>query len=98
MCLSVFVCNNDVLVSVCGAVIISGVHSVHSVNADSPRSVPLALKPSRAVSLPVGCCRPHPPSPFIVITTTTATTILWPFVRDYPGELVPEETFNHPPT
>jgi len=26
-------------------------------------------------------------------TTTTTTTILQPFVRDYPGELVPEETF-----
>jgi len=26
----------------------------------------------------------------------TTTTILWPFVRDYPGELVPEETSESP--
>jgi len=25
---------------------------------------------------------------------TTTTTILWPFVLDYPGELVAEETFT----
>ena len=25
--------------------------------------------------------------------TTTTTTILWPFFRDYPGKLVPEENF-----
>ena len=24
------------------------------------------------------------------LTTTTTTTVLWPFVRDYPGESVPE--------
>jgi len=29
-----------------------------------------------------------------VITTTTTKTVLWPFVRDYPGEPVPEETFT----
>jgi len=28
--------------------------------------------------------------------TTTTTTVLWPFVRDYPGEPVPEETLTHP--
>jgi len=28
----------------------------------------------------------------------TTTTILRPFVRDYPGELVPEETLTHPPS
>ena len=27
---------------------------------------------------------------------TTTTTVLQPFFRDYPGEPVPEETFNHP--
>jgi len=27
--------------------------------------------------------------------TTTTATILPPFVLDYPGELVPEETFTH---
>jgi len=26
--------------------------------------------------------------------TTTTTTVLWPFVRDHPGEPVPEETFT----
>ena len=26
---------------------------------------------------------------------TTHTTVQWPFVRDYPGRLVPEETFTH---
>ena len=26
------------------------------------------------------------------------TTVLWPFVRDYLGEPVPEETLTHPPT
>ena len=30
--------------------------------------------------------------------TTTTTTILRPFVWDYPGELVPEETLTHPPS
>jgi len=29
--------------------------------------------------------------------TTTTTTVLRPFVRDYPGEPVPEETLTHPP-
>jgi len=31
---------------------------------------------------------------YLLITTTT-TTVLWPSVRDYPGELVPKETFTH---
>jgi len=31
-------------------------------------------------------------------TTTTTTTVLRPFVRDYPGEPVPEETLTHPPS
>jgi len=30
-------------------------------------------------------------------TTTTTTTVLRPFVRDYLGELAPEETFTHSP-
>jgi len=30
--------------------------------------------------------------------TTTTTTVLRPFVRDYPGELVPEGTLTHPPS
>jgi len=29
-------------------------------------------------------------------TTTTTTTVLRPFVRDYPGEPVPEEALTHP--
>jgi len=33
-----------------------------------------------------------------MIVWTTTTTILRPFVRDYPGELVPEETLTHPPS
>jgi len=28
----------------------------------------------------------------------TTTTVLQPFVRDYPGEPVPEETLTHPPS
>jgi len=32
------------------------------------------------------------------IWTTTTTIVLRPFVRDYPGEPVPEETFTHPPS
>jgi len=31
-------------------------------------------------------------------TTTTTPTVLRPFVRDYPGEPVPEETLTHPPS
>jgi len=31
-------------------------------------------------------------------TTTTTTIILWPYIRYYPGELVPEDTFTHPPS
>jgi len=30
-------------------------------------------------------------------TTTTNTTVLRPFVWDYPGEPVPEDTFTHSP-
>jgi len=33
-----------------------------------------------------------------VSTTTTTTTVLRPFARDYPGEPVPEETLTHPPS
>ena len=33
-----------------------------------------------------------------VDTTTTTTIVLRPFVRDYPGEPVPEETLTHPPS
>jgi len=29
------------------------------------------------------------------ITTTITTTVLWPFVRDYPSEPEPEETLTH---
>jgi len=32
------------------------------------------------------------------VYNNTTTTVLRPFVRDYPGELVPEETLTHPPS
>jgi len=32
------------------------------------------------------------------MTTTTTTTVLRAFVRDYPGEPVPEETLTRAPT
>ena len=32
-----------------------------------------------------------------VFNNHTTTTVLWPFVRDYPGEPVPEETPTHDP-
>jgi len=32
------------------------------------------------------------------LSHNTTTTILWPFVRDYTGEPVPEETLTHPPS
>ena len=32
------------------------------------------------------------------LKTATTTTVLWPFVQDYPGEPIPEETFTHPPS
>jgi len=31
-------------------------------------------------------------------TNNTTTAILWPFVRHYPSEPVPEETLTHPPS
>jgi len=31
----------------------------------------------------------------ITTTTTTTTAIWWPFVQDYLGEPIPEETFTH---
>ena len=34
----------------------------------------------------------------LTTTTTTTTIALRPFVRDYPCEPVPEETFTHPPS
>jgi len=32
---------------------------------------------------------------YLCVPTTTTTSVLRPFVRDYPGEPVPEETFTH---
>jgi len=32
------------------------------------------------------------------VSFATTTTVLQPFVRDYPGEPVPEETLTHPPS
>jgi len=40
---------------------------------------------------------PNTLQPVIKIVITTIT-VLRPFVRDYPGKLVPEETFTHPPS
>jgi len=40
-------------------------------------------------------CQAASSQPRHVLTTTT---VLWPFVQDYPGEPVPEETFTQPPT
>ena len=34
----------------------------------------------------------------LTVLTTTTMTVLRSFVRDYPGELVPEETLTHPPS
>jgi len=34
----------------------------------------------------------------IWLNTTTTITVVWPFVRDYPGEPVPEVTLTHPPS
>ena len=34
----------------------------------------------------------------LTTTATTTTTVLRPFLRDYPGELVPEETLTYPPS
>ena len=39
----------------------------------------------------------HPHNTFNLTHNTTTTTVLRPFVRDYPGEPVPEETLTHPP-
>jgi len=30
----------------------------------------------------------------LILKYNTTTTALWPFVRDYPGQLVPEETLT----
>jgi len=35
-------------------------------------------------------------NPLFSYNTHTTTTVLRPFVRDYPGEPVPEETLTHP--
>ena len=47
--------------------------------------------------LQAGCpsCRP---ANSVKTLNTTTTTVLRPFVRDYPGEPVPEETCTHPPS
>jgi len=40
------------------------------------------------------------PSGVVILSNSnnTTTTVLWPFVWDYPGEPVPEETLTHPPS
>ena len=39
-------------------------------------------------------CAKYGANPSMVASATATTTILWPFVRNYPGEPVPEETFT----
>ena len=48
--------------------------------------------------LHVYICIPIPACIHLHGNATTTTTVLRPFVWDYPGEPVPEETFNHPPS
>jgi len=38
------------------------------------------------------------PSLYLLVMSSTTTTVLRPFVLDYSGEPVPEETFTHPPS
>jgi len=40
-------------------------------------------------------CAGIPMDTYSLSATTTTTTVLWPFVQDYPRELIPEETFTH---
>ena len=40
----------------------------------------------------------HLDSSHMTLNNNTTTTVLWPFVWDYPGELVPEETLTHSPS
>ena len=68
--------------------IISLVHSLSANTPSSPLSDCLCLRFSPAVDY--ACVTSA--------STTTTTTVLWPFVRDYPGEPVPEETLTHPPS
>ena len=35
---------------------------------------------------------------YLTLSLTTTTTVLRPFVRDYPGEPIPEETLTYPPS
>jgi len=63
------------------------------------RSLPAKKKWTRSVMLSVSVTRVLLPIKIHrgVTTATTATIVLRPFIWDYPGEPVPEETFIHPP-
>jgi len=78
-----------------------------AVASDAPHSNLLHLTPTPASQfLHAGCSSRRPINSIKAhrftqqqhTTTTTTTTILRPFVQDYQGELVPKETFTHPPT
>jgi len=53
-------------------------------------------KPRRTINRPMGKLS-FTYLHFTSLFTSTTTIVLRPFVRGYPGELVPEETYTHPP-
>jgi len=70
---------------------------------DRPRKVQfLELQMPRDLDFDLGSGRGHTGaymwSRSTHTPTTITTTVLWPFVWDYPGEPVPEETLTHPPS
>jgi len=61
--------NNNTNDNVCGAVVVAQSHCESSPGSyDEYGTAPRLGQTTRAVSLPVGCQQPHPPSPFIIIT------------------------------
>jgi len=50
------------------------------------------------VAMAIAAIPVAPPMLKAELNTTRTTTVLRPFVRDYPGEQVPEETLTHPPS
>ena len=61
------------------------------------RVVPDIFQKSIKTVVCVSVCVPaaQPTVSKYITTTTTAVTVLWLFVWDYPGEPVTEETFTH---
>jgi len=91
-----------------GLFVVSGSQCNSSVNMDlplTPRQSGLVRTPgdfpSNLLLAPIPApdrqLQPHSADPPRV-SGTTATIVLWPFVWDYPGEPIPEETFTHPPS